>query len=86
MGQSGFLPGLFIVRARESGSHLPSFLSQKHWNGLMIHEPTEGSMWDKGERLAALVAKERTLLLLDGLEPLQSDNTIEEGAIKDPVY
>ena len=33
--------------------------------------PTEGSPWDKGERLAMLVNKHRTLLILDGLEPLQ---------------
>jgi tetratricopeptide (TPR) repeat protein len=34
--------------------------------------PDEGSAWDKGERLAQLVRKERTLLVLDGLEPLQN--------------
>ena len=27
--------------------------------------------WTKGERLAQLVAQHRTLLILDGLEPLQ---------------
>jgi tetratricopeptide (TPR) repeat protein len=31
----------------------------------------EGSQWGKGERLATLVAQQRTLLILDGLEPLQ---------------
>jgi hypothetical protein len=30
-----------------------------------------GSAWEKGERLAKLVAHRRTLLVLDGLEPLQ---------------
>jgi tetratricopeptide (TPR) repeat protein len=34
--------------------------------------PTEGSPWAKGERLAALVRDARNLLVLDGLEPLQS--------------
>ncbi|MGH9855684.1 MAG: DUF4062 domain-containing protein, partial [Blastocatellia bacterium] len=34
-------------------------------------DPTQGSPWDKGERLANLVRRSRTLLLLDGLEPLQ---------------
>jgi tetratricopeptide (TPR) repeat protein len=34
--------------------------------------PTEGSPWSKGERLAALVRGGRNLLVLDGLEPLQS--------------
>jgi len=34
-------------------------------------DPTKGSPWDKGERLAELVRQQRTLLILDGLEPLQ---------------
>ena len=34
--------------------------------------PTGGSPWSKGERLAALVRGARNLLILDGLEPLQS--------------
>ncbi|HEY6323529.1 MAG TPA: TIR domain-containing protein [Thermoanaerobaculia bacterium] len=34
--------------------------------------PIEGSPWSKGERLAALVRGARNLLILDGLEPLQS--------------
>ncbi|MFI5460612.1 MAG: hypothetical protein ACHRXM_34795 [Isosphaerales bacterium] len=33
--------------------------------------PPAGSPWDKGARLARLVARERSLLILDGLEPLQ---------------
>ena len=48
-------------------------------------DPTEGSIWDKGRRLADLVRKERTLLILDGLEPLQSGLDIERGKIKDPA-
>ncbi|HWP56247.1 MAG TPA: toll/interleukin-1 receptor domain-containing protein, partial [Pyrinomonadaceae bacterium] len=48
-------------------------------------DPTVGSPWDKGERLARLVQKERTLLLLDGLEPLQSPYAHERGSIKDPA-
>lgn len=48
-------------------------------------EPTDGSPWDKGERLAALVRREKTLLLLDGLEPLQSSYEYERGKIKDPA-
>ena len=34
-------------------------------------DPTKGSPWDKGVRLAGLIARERTLLILDGLEPIQ---------------
>jgi len=48
-------------------------------------DPTKGSPWDKGERLADLVKKQRTLLILDGLEPLQSPPPIETGRIKDPA-
>ncbi|HEX6184254.1 MAG TPA: TIR domain-containing protein [Pyrinomonadaceae bacterium] len=48
-------------------------------------EPTAGSPWDKGERLARFVQAERTLLLLDGLEPLQSPHAHERGKIKDPA-
>ncbi len=35
-------------------------------------DPTVRSPWDKGERLAHLVGGQRALLVLDGLEPLQS--------------
>jgi len=46
--------------------------------------PTAGSPWDKGERLAELVKGQRTLLVLDGLEPLQHPPPVETGRIKDP--
>jgi hypothetical protein len=42
-------------------------------------DPTSGSPWDKGERLAALVRKERTILVLDGVEPLQWGPGVQEG-------
>ncbi len=45
--------------------------------------PKEGSPWSKGERLAELVRRDRNLLILDGLEPLQSPT--EEGRVKDPA-
>ncbi len=38
--------------------------------------------WMKGERLAQLVARDRTLLILDGLEPLQDAKT---GGLRDPA-
>ncbi len=46
--------------------------------------PDEGSPWSKGERLAELIKKERTLLILDGLEPLQYPPGQMEGRLKDP--
>lgn len=39
--------------------------------------------WDKGARLAALVAEHRTLLILDGLEPLQYPPGPQTGELKD---
>ncbi len=45
--------------------------------------PSAGSPWDKGERLAELVKRQRTLLILDGLEPLQNPPPVETGGIKD---
>jgi serine/threonine protein kinase len=35
-------------------------------------DPRIGTAWEKGERLANLVSHRRTLLVLDGLEPLQN--------------
>jgi hypothetical protein len=47
-------------------------------------DPTQGSPWDKGERLAGLVKRQRTLLILDGLEPLQYPPGEMAGRLKDP--
>lgn len=46
-------------------------------------DPTKGSPWDKGERLAEHVRKQRTLLILDGLEPLQYPPGEMGGGLKD---
>ena len=48
-------------------------------------DPAQGSPWDKGGRLAELVRRERTLLVLDGMEPLQSSSDFERGKVKDPA-
>src|SRR5439155_6635710 len=45
--------------------------------------PSEGSPSDKAKRLAALVRRQRTLLILDGLEPLQYPPGPDEGRLKD---
>ena len=47
-------------------------------------EPDAGSPWEKGERLAECVRKQKTLLILDGLEPLQHPFREQEGKVKDP--
>jgi Protein kinase domain len=47
--------------------------------------PEIGTAWEKGERLAKLIANRRTLLLLDGLEPLQNPPGSQEGRIREPA-
>jgi NACHT domain len=47
-------------------------------------DPRLGTAWEKGERLAKLVAHHRTLLVLDGLEPLQNPPGPQEGRLRDP--
>jgi NACHT domain len=47
-------------------------------------DPRLGTAWEKGERLAKLVAHRRTLLLLDGLEPLQNPPGPHEGRLREP--
>ncbi len=46
-------------------------------------DPAKGSPLDKGARLAELIRKKKTLLVLDGLEPLQSPHEHERGKTKD---
>ncbi|MCK4343212.1 MAG: TIR domain-containing protein, partial [Phycisphaerae bacterium] len=48
-------------------------------------DPDAGSPWAKGDRLARLIAQRRTLLILDGMEPLQASRDFERGHIKDPA-
>jgi tetratricopeptide (TPR) repeat protein len=48
-------------------------------------DPLAGSVWAQGERLAKLVQAERTLLILDGLEPLQNPPGPDQGRLKDPA-
>jgi tetratricopeptide (TPR) repeat protein len=47
--------------------------------------PEHGSPWDKGLRLAGLVRSQKTLLILDGVEPLQQGPGSGEGQLKDPA-
>jgi len=46
-------------------------------------DPKEGNPWDKGERLASLIKQQPTLLILDGLEPLQWGPGPQHGQLKD---
>jgi Protein kinase domain/NACHT domain len=53
-----------------------------HWFG--DPDPRLGTAWEKGERLAKLIAHRRTLLVLDGLEPLQNPPGPQEGRVREP--
>ena len=48
-------------------------------------DPTAGSARDRGLRLADLVRRQRTLLVLDGVEPLQHPPGPLAGRLKDPA-
>jgi tetratricopeptide (TPR) repeat protein len=49
-------------------------------------DPTAGSARDRGLRVAELVRAERTLLVLDGIEPLQHPPaSVQAGGVKDPA-
>jgi tetratricopeptide (TPR) repeat protein len=48
-------------------------------------DPTAGSAWEKGERLAGLIGKQRALVVLDGMEPLQSPHEFDRGKLRDPA-
>ncbi|MBV9644830.1 MAG: hypothetical protein JO334_14810, partial [Verrucomicrobia bacterium] len=47
-------------------------------------DPRVGTAWEKGERLAKLVAHRRTLFVLDGLEPVQNPPGPQEGRLREP--
>ena len=47
-------------------------------------DPRVGTAWEKGERLAKLITHRPTLLVLDGLEPLQNPPGPQEGRLRDP--
>jgi predicted ATPase len=49
-------------------------------------DPRIGTSWEKGERLAKLVASRRTLLVLDGLEPLQNPPGPQEGRVRESSF
>jgi len=47
-------------------------------------DPRVGTSWEKGERLAKLVVTHRTLLILDGIEPMQHPPGAREGRLREP--
>ena len=57
------------------------FDAAMRWFGETL--PPSGTAWSKGERLADLVRAKRTLVVLDGLEPLQNPPGPAEGRLRD---
>jgi tetratricopeptide (TPR) repeat protein len=53
----------------------------REWFG--VTDPPKDS-WARGEKLAELIRRERTLLILDGLEPIQFPPGPQVGHFKDP--
>ena len=53
----------------------------REWFG--VTDPPKDS-WTRGEKLAELIRRERTLLILDGLEPIQFPPGPQVGHFKDP--
>ncbi len=53
------------------------------WFGDTAMANSKRPPWDKGVRLAELVRRQRTLLILDGLEPLQHPPGPMQGRLKD---
>jgi len=48
-------------------------------------QPWDDTPWKRGERLASLVREQPTILVIDGLEPLQSSMPGEIGRVNEPT-
>lgn len=49
------------------------------------NDPSKGTPWSKANRLARLMRESRTILILDGFEPLQSPPGTDSGNIENPA-
>jgi hypothetical protein len=67
-----------------TGASGDSFVNEALWWFGYQGEPVS-SPWEKGVTLARLIRERRTLLILDGLEPLQHPPGAQTGRIKDPT-
>ena len=68
---------------REQSSASADFFFNRLLTELGDPDPSAGSAEDRAARLARLINEERTLLVLDGLEPLQYPPGPLHGALKD---
>ncbi|MFI5331906.1 MAG: TIR domain-containing protein [Desulfobaccales bacterium] len=83
--EMAFAESFYSQGAKEGGqvSADPFMAKALEWFG--DPDPAKGSAWDKGVRLAELIREQRTLLILDGLEPLQYPPGPMGGRLKDPA-
>jgi DNA-binding winged helix-turn-helix (wHTH) protein len=79
LGWSFYSQGAAEDRQASADPFLDHALRQ--WFG--VENPPQDS-WQRGEKLAELLRKERTLLILDGLEPIQFPPGPQHGRLKDP--
>ena len=77
-GWSAYSQGSGADKRTDAGAFISKALADFGYDG----PPIKDSM-DRARMLASLVQRERTLLLLDGLEPLQSPPRENEGRFKD---
>jgi tetratricopeptide (TPR) repeat protein len=62
-----------------------TFLNEAlRWFGATTEEWQGRSIWDRAELLAERMRRHRTLLILDGVEPLQSSEFVDRGSLRDP--
>lgn len=83
--EMAFAESFYSQGAKEGGqaSADPFMAKALEWFG--DPDPAKVSAWDKGVRLAELIRQKRTLLILDGLEPLQYPPGPMMGRLKDPA-
>ena len=95
IGSDGWLLNIIVLRssflAGPSTDRAPVGTLRPQMNFLTLlsawfgdPDPRIGTAWEKGERLAKLIAHRRTLLVLDGLEPLQNPPGPQEGRLREP--
>jgi hypothetical protein len=77
-GWSAYSQGSGEQKRADADSFISKALGDFGWQGDLSKDPVE-----RGRALAKLIQKERVLLLLDGLEPLQDAPNVNRGKFKD---
>jgi hypothetical protein len=77
-GWSAYSQGSGEQKRADADSFISKALGDFGWAGALPKDPVE-----RGRALAKLIQKERVLLLLDGLEPLQDAPNLNRGHFKD---